>query len=189
VAPGEARAGTYALLLWSAAHRRIQVGRLGAIQLRRGWYVYVGSARGPGGVRARLAHHLRVARRPHWHVDYLRRHAAIREIWTSYDARADEHRWARVLAAAEGAQAPCAGFGSSDCSCGNHLFFFRQRPVRAIFSGVACGVAPAEGFAPRLATANAPRKRRASEAAKIAASQGERCVVPRRVAKKRLSPK
>jgi Uri superfamily endonuclease len=27
------------------------------LQLQRGFYVYVGSALGPGGVRARVAHH------------------------------------------------------------------------------------------------------------------------------------
>lgn len=80
---GEKRPGTYALLLRSLASGRVAVGRHGALAVRRGWYVYVGSARGPGGLRGRLLHHLRPAGRPHWHIDYLRQQAAVREIWAA----------------------------------------------------------------------------------------------------------
>jgi len=130
---GEKRPGTYALLLRSAASGRVALGRHGVLAVRCGWYVYVGSARGPGGLRARLAHHLRPARHPHWHIDYLRQLAAVQEIWVSYEQRADEHSWARVFGAAEGGLIPADGFGSSDCDCRTHLFFFRRRPARAIF--------------------------------------------------------
>jgi Uri superfamily endonuclease len=37
-----------------------------------------------GGVRGRLAHHMRIAGCPHWHIDYLRRHTTLEEIWFSY---------------------------------------------------------------------------------------------------------
>jgi len=43
--------GTYALLLSSATDSSIRVGRLGDLRLRPRYYVYVGSALGPGGVR------------------------------------------------------------------------------------------------------------------------------------------
>jgi Uri superfamily endonuclease len=42
--------GTYALLLPSAKDVVIQVGRLGALRLQPGYYAYVGSALGSGGV-------------------------------------------------------------------------------------------------------------------------------------------
>ena len=61
----ESRLGTYALLLSSATDAVIPVGRLGDLRLQPGFYVYVGSALGPGGVRARLAHHMRPAKRLH----------------------------------------------------------------------------------------------------------------------------
>jgi hypothetical protein len=64
--------GTYALLL-SASHQGVvQIGRLGPLAVQRGFYVYIGSAFGPGSVRARVAHHCRPAPRPHWHIDHLR---------------------------------------------------------------------------------------------------------------------
>ena len=54
----EAQAGTYALVLSARAGGIIRIGRLGELRLQSGIYVYVGSALGPGGVRARLMHHL-----------------------------------------------------------------------------------------------------------------------------------
>ena len=76
----DARPGTYALLLRARSGGRIQIGRCGSLAVRPGWYVYVGSAFGPGGLRARLRHHCRLAERPHWHIDYLRR--ALRPSWS-----------------------------------------------------------------------------------------------------------
>jgi Uri superfamily endonuclease len=56
--------GTYVIVLASRTAGRVRVGKLGTFQLRPGFYVYVGSAHGPGGLRARLprnAPRLRVA--------------------------------------------------------------------------------------------------------------------------------
>jgi len=118
--------GTYALALRCGSRRSVRIGRLGVLQLRPGWYVYVGSAFGPGGLRARIGHHLRVARRPHWHVDYLRRRTRLVAVWYVCGARC-EHEWAQRLGAVPGAAMPLAGFGSSDCHCPAHLFQFQKR--------------------------------------------------------------
>ncbi len=72
------RPGTFALVLRRTDASAPCVGRLGRLALRPGHYVYVGSAQGPGGVRARLSRHLRQATRPHWHIDYLTAAAEIR---------------------------------------------------------------------------------------------------------------
>jgi Uri superfamily endonuclease len=125
--------GTYALVLSSASKATIQVGKLGTLYLQPGWYVYVGSALGTGGVRARLAHHMRFAERPHWHIDYLRPHTTLEEIWFRYDRKSREHDWARCFAEMKGASVPLAGFGSSDCDCETHLLFFKRRPARGGF--------------------------------------------------------
>ncbi len=124
----ESCSGTYALLLSSTSDAVIPVGRLGHQHFQPGWYVYLGSALGPGGVRARLAHHMRLAERPHRHIDYLRPHTTIEEIWFCYDRKSREHDWARCFAGMKGASMPLAGFGSSDCDCETHLFFFKKRP-------------------------------------------------------------
>jgi Uri superfamily endonuclease len=119
--------GTYALLLRAAAGGRVRVGRLGELRLRRGWYVYVGSARGAGGLGARLGHHFQVAARPHWHIDYLRAHTRAAGAWFVVEARA-EHAWAATVAAAPGAEVALPGFGSSDCACATHLYWFPRKP-------------------------------------------------------------
>jgi len=120
--------GTYILILEAPARRRIPVGALGTLVLEPGFYAYVGSALGPGGLRGRLAHHRGRSRSPHWHIDYVRRHTALREIWFSAGASRREHRWAAVLARSAGSIIPFAGFGASDCGCHSHLFRFSQRP-------------------------------------------------------------
>jgi Uri superfamily endonuclease len=105
-----------------------QIGSLGRLGLQEGYYVYVGSAFGSGGLRARLGHHLRLSRRPHWHIDYLRRCGTMREIWFTAEAVRQEHRWAGIVASLPGAQVPMARFGASDCACAAHLFYFREPP-------------------------------------------------------------
>jgi Uri superfamily endonuclease len=117
--------GTYALLMYCEHAGRVRVGRLGWLPLQRGYYVYVGSALGPGGLEARLGHHRRIARRPHWHIDYLRRRCKLVEVYSQASEQRLECEWAQVLG--EGV----AGFGASDCRCESHLFFFNERPALA----------------------------------------------------------
>ena len=135
------RPGTYALLLASTVSRCLRIGRLGSLALRPGWYVYVGSAFGPGGVGARLAHHRKRAARPHWHIDHLHLHTQLERVWFTHDSIRREHQWAQVMQRLRGAEMPLSGFGSSDCACASHLVRFARRPsfrsfqheIRALF--------------------------------------------------------
>jgi len=120
------RAGTYALILWCGRDGRIEIGRLGRMRLQRGNYVYVGSALGPGGLRARIGHHQRLAVRPYWHIDYLRAHTRLHSVWLNYDGRRHEHEWARAIHNMKDALVPLPGFGASDCSCPSHLYLFKH---------------------------------------------------------------
>jgi len=63
--------GTYVLILHVAELKRMEIGRLGAFDIRPGFYAYVGSAFGAGGLRARLGRHIESVAAPHWHIDYL----------------------------------------------------------------------------------------------------------------------
>jgi Uri superfamily endonuclease len=100
-----------------------------------GFYVYVGSALGPGGVRARVRHHQRAAGRPHWHIDYLRPGADLVEVWHAPETRRREHQWASIVSEFRGALVPLRGFGSSDCTCATHLYYFAARPSVRVFRG------------------------------------------------------
>jgi len=131
--PVVGRSGTYALVLTPPPHRAVRIGRLGVLRTEAAHYVYVGSAFGPGGVAARVRGHLASSRAPHWHIDYLRRIAAIDEVWYTYDPSRREHDWAGVLARFEEAVLPLAGFGASDCRCASHLVAFPSCPSLARF--------------------------------------------------------
>ena len=136
------RPGTYALLLASTATRCLCIGQLGSLALRPGWYVYIGSAFGPGGVGARLAHHRKRAARPHWHVDYLRLHTRLERVWFTQDPARREHQWAQVMQQLPGAEMPRHGFGSSDCTCASHLVYFVRRPSLRRFQSEICSLFP-----------------------------------------------
>ena len=128
--------GTYALLLRAAHPQSITVGALGTVSLVPGAYVYVGSARGPGGVRARVLRHarasstrhwLRHARASstrHWHVDYVRAATDLETVWCTYHPDRLECDWAQALRQHPGASVPVNGFGASDCGCTAHLLRF-----------------------------------------------------------------
>ncbi|MEN8184903.1 MAG: GIY-YIG nuclease family protein [Myxococcota bacterium] len=120
-------AGTYVLILQVSSSRRARIGALGSIDLAPGFYAYVGSARGPGGLAARVAHHRRRSASPHWHIDYLRRHASLREVWLTASRSHLEHCWAQALASASHTRIPLERFGASDCSCASHLFRLHAR--------------------------------------------------------------
>jgi Uri superfamily endonuclease len=107
----------------------VQVGRLGRFVFRPGWYLYVGSALGPGGLRARLTRHARAEKRLHWHIDYLLVQAELCQIWTAASADRQECDWARTLAALPGAWIPAPRFGASDCRCAAHLLAVADEPA------------------------------------------------------------
>lgn len=125
--------GTYVLWLHVATPRSLAVGRLGTFDFPAGFYGYVGSARGPGGLAGRLKHHLACAVRPHWHIDYLRAAAPACAVWWCADDEAHEHDWAAALAGLPGAFVPALRFGASDCRCDSHLYGFAALPALASF--------------------------------------------------------
>ena len=130
----DSRPGSYVLLMYLRRGQAVTVGSLGPCVFSRGWYLYVGSAFGPGGVEARCNHHRRISQNPRWHVDYLRRIAPLRAIWFTHDRIAQEHRWAAVLRHSTDLELPLPGFGASDCDCPSHLYRAPKRPDLGHFS-------------------------------------------------------
>jgi len=62
--------GAYALLIKLEETLRAKAGAKSAL-LAPGLYVYCGSAKGSGGIAARIGRHMRHGKRAHWHVDQL----------------------------------------------------------------------------------------------------------------------
>lgn len=109
----------------------LSIGRLGLCDFAAGYYLYIGSAFGTGGIAARLAYHEHpVKARPHWHIDYLRPHVALIESWSVATTAHLESCWARHLAAAPEIRIPAPGFGASDSDFTSHLLYSGIRPAR-----------------------------------------------------------
>ena len=120
--------GVYALIVYLASDHRIRVGKMGSHNFKRGYYIYVGSALGPGGLNARVKHHAKKTAHPHWHIDYLRSVTRIKAVWYSKTETLMEHHWAAAVEKMPRAQIPVKGFGSSDCRCISHLFYVSRKP-------------------------------------------------------------
>ena len=129
----KSKSGSYALIFHLDKPVSLEVGRLGQVTLGPGFYIYTGSAFGPGGVKARTSHHQAISKRPHWHLDYLRPHMKLLEIWASYGSDNREHLWAESIAEMKGARVPVKGFGASDCRCPSHFIRLPYRPSLAGF--------------------------------------------------------
>jgi Uri superfamily endonuclease len=114
--------GTYIIVLYLNKNERIQIGKLGRFEFKKGYYAYVGSAFGPGGLKSRIKRHIGPKKNYHWHIDYL--NPAVKEVWVSDHGERLEHEWAGLLG--EIATDKILGFGCSDCSCESHLFYFRS---------------------------------------------------------------
>ena len=114
--------GSYALVFKILINRHLTVGKLGAADFKRGFYVYFGSARGSGGLVARIRRHLQDKQRLHWHIDYLTQAAPVHEFWYTLDPESREHAWARLCRGRPGWETAFRRFGASDCDCPAHLF-------------------------------------------------------------------
>jgi len=114
--------GTYALILQCLTNEKIQVGHSRQMDVKPGYYIYVGSAFGPGGVIARVSRHCRQTKFRHWHIDYLREFVTPLTVWYSYHSEHLEHHWAQALLDLKDIQA-VKGFGCTDCKCYSHLFW------------------------------------------------------------------
>jgi Uri superfamily endonuclease len=140
-----AQPGSYALILELTGPQVLQVRRLGRFNFLAGIYVYLGSACGPGGIRARVGRHLCGGGQPHWHIDYLRPEADFRgygyivETGDCHVAHTPkECNWSQKLAALPGASIPVPRFGASDCrsGCPAHLVYCQDLQIDEVLAAV-----------------------------------------------------
>jgi len=117
--------GTYAIIMELISDKIISVGKLGEINFKKGYYLYVGS--GQNSLETRVARHLRKRKKKFWHIDYLlsQRGARIKEVWIAEDRRIECLAARKIL---EEANTPLVAkkFGSRDCSCPTHLSYLNH---------------------------------------------------------------
>ena len=120
--------GSYVLLMRLKYQSSIRIGQLGRFEFIPGYYLYLGSAFGPGGLKARVGRHRLCNKRCRWHIDYLRRRCSLVEVWYSEKPKNQECFWAEQLSNNPKSSAPVTQFGSSDCNCFSHLFYSEEKP-------------------------------------------------------------
>ncbi|GJQ60466.1 MAG: hypothetical protein SCALA701_32670 [Candidatus Scalindua sp.] len=118
--------GIYHLIIRFPKKKMIQVGRLGAFLFPKGFYVYTGSAQTNLGKR--ISRHLSKEKKLHWHIDYLLQFGEIVSVLTIDGVKNRECVCSDKIALTLGGRAVVEKFGSSDCRCKTHLYFFEHTP-------------------------------------------------------------
>lgn len=116
--------GTYCLLINLKKDSRIKIGnKLSFINFKSGYYIYVGSAM--NSLESRLNRHLSDDKKKHWHIDYLllNKNSQITDIYYTVSTKKVECEIARNISPNS---SEIDNFGSSDCECNSHLFYFED---------------------------------------------------------------
>ncbi|SDD79776.1 DUF123 domain-containing protein [Rhodospira trueperi] len=118
-----------ALRLVSATALPPRLSRPDLTALTPGWYLYAGSARGPGGLRARVRRHARANKARRWHVDWL---TCTADVLQGVFVQPGGHECALIAEARArlAVAVPVPGFGASDCRrCPAHLVEFDDAEI------------------------------------------------------------
>ena len=123
--------GTYLLVIHLQKKSSIIIGALGRIEFQQGYYIYVGSAMGNKGSTTllnRVKRHVDSSnnKKIHWHIDYLLdcEHSYISKILLIPSTERLECFFSNELK--DICDKIIYHFGSSDCSCDSHLYYFSQ---------------------------------------------------------------
>jgi len=117
--------GGYLIVLKLSKDKRINVGKLGTVLFKKGFYVYVGSAM--ANLASRIERHQRLRKNFYWHIDFLRDSA---DFLCSFAIRSSDRLECEIARSmSKIAQWSVKEFGSSDCTCATHLFGFTDNPV------------------------------------------------------------
>jgi Uri superfamily endonuclease len=145
--------GAYVLAIDVTAPLTVHVGAKRSLPLIPGRYLYCGSAKGPGGIRARIAHHLRRGKSIHWHIDQLTEAGTVIGAWAFPGGNECD-----LVSALSHLPVAIKGFGSTDCRrCTSHLLrrpmeeeseepFVNSTPTASTVPTTAAGALPLPGF-------------------------------------------
>jgi len=133
---------TYTLLLLCKRSFKRSIGRRGQIEIRKGYYLYTGSAMGTGAVslEQRVARHRRRSKPMRWHVDYLtgrREIGVVNVICVTSERRLECQINQRIMS--EFSVKPIfPRAGASDCNCAGHLLFVELADSNSIMKRLNC---------------------------------------------------
>ncbi|MCK5458958.1 MAG: GIY-YIG nuclease family protein [Thermoplasmatales archaeon] len=119
--------GSYLLVIKKENDSIIQIGKLGEIDFKKGYCLYVGSAL--NGLEQRIKRHLRSNKKTHWHIDYLLTQVKIIDVFYKENQLREECIIAKEL---EKQLDSIPGFGCSDCNCKSHLFYGKYKEIKQV---------------------------------------------------------
>ena len=109
--------GAYVLAIELSKQVAVSLRGKPSALLPPGLYLYCGSAKGPGGLRGRLARHMRRGKSIRWHIDVLTEAGTVLGAWTFPGG--DE---CDLITGLSHLPVAIKGFGSTDCRrCTSHL--------------------------------------------------------------------
>jgi Uri superfamily endonuclease len=136
--------GVYTLIIRSSQRSRITVGRHLTILLKRGLYLYSGSALGRGStsLEHRINRHLAQEKTHFWHIDRILSSGSTRVILVVFAKTTSktECKLNKALLKDSGIGVPTKGVGSTDCECESHFLVTRyslsvlQKKVKSCYS-------------------------------------------------------
>ena len=126
--------GAYAMAIELANTVAVMLSGRSSIILPAGRYLYCGSAKGQGRLKARLSRHMRRGKSVRWHVDQLTERGLVIGSWIFPGG--DECEVVRMCSYLP---MPIAGFGSSDCAtCRSHLLQWSNRTALLLPNADLC---------------------------------------------------
>lgn len=123
--------GSYGIVIWLEKDQQIEVGKLGLVDFKEGYYIYVGSALN-GQLGNRTLRHTKPAhmKKKHWHIDFFLTHDSthIDRIFLIPSQVKYECEVANVFS--QDAFYGIKRFGCSDCKCKSHLLFYGKIDIK-----------------------------------------------------------
>jgi len=111
-----AQPGAYLLLIELTKVTDVRLANRRSASLLPGCYLYAGSAYGSGGLKARVARHMRPAKLQWWHIDQLTKNGVL-GAWIFPGCNECD-----LVDMNSALPVPIIGFGSTDCQrCRSHL--------------------------------------------------------------------
>lgn len=123
--------GSYVLITFLHKNKKIKINKK-IINFKKGYYCYVGSAL--PNLEKRIERHLSKKKKKHWHIDYFLEYGKIIDVLKIKSNKKIECEISkRVEKISVGS---IKGFGSSDCGCESHFYYFTRNPQRKLRTGI-----------------------------------------------------
>ena len=120
--------GIYCLLLHLEYECNIKI-RTKRVAFPKGYYCYVGSAL--NNLQKRIERHKRKDKKKYWHIDYFLEKAKILDVKILKTVKRKECWLSNKIKNLKGRMV-MEKFGSTDCKCGTHLYYFQKNPAKEL---------------------------------------------------------